>query len=181
MQDKQGAPKWWRGLLLLWWLWGPGLALAGQICQTGLAQQAVDARWQRQDVQTVLDKQTGLVWQACGWGLTGAACQQGQLQRLTWPQAQELVYRLNQQAWGGANRWRLPSMTELTSLVRGGCLRPSIDLRVFPNTPSLWFWSDGGTAETGADRAYLDFTTGWPGVDDPQLANAVRLVRSPAP
>lgn len=182
MHGELNRPTWrlMLGVLLLW-LSGVGAAQAAQICQKGVAQQAVDPRWQRLDAQTVRDQQTGLVWQACGWGLSGQACQQDQVQRLTWPQAKELVYRLNKQAWGGASNWRLPTVAELTGLVRPGCLRPSIDLRAFPNTPTLWFWSDGGTAEEGADRAYLDFTTGWPGEDDPQLANAVRLVREDKP
>jgi len=155
--------------------WGP--SQAAQICQPAVAKQSPAAHWQRQDALTILNTQTGLVWQACSWGLSGAACEQGQPARLTWPQAQELVYRLNRQGWGGANNWRLPTQAELTTLLRPGCLRPNVDLRIFPNTPALWFWSDEPGRQPGAYRQYLDFATGWPGEDDPLLANAIRLVR----
>lgn len=168
---------WWILLLAV----GLPAAQAAQVCQADLAPQAVDARWQPLDEQRVRDKQTGLEWQRCSWGQTGPDCAQGQAQRLTWPQSQELIYRLNRQGWGEAQNWRLPTRAELLSLVRPGCLRPSIDLRVFPHTQALWFWSDDGGGVAGSDRQYVDFATGWPGEDDPQLANAVRLVRRGTP
>ncbi len=46
-----------------------------------------------------------------------------------------------------------------------------------PNTPALPFWS---ADQDHSFYAYLDFKDGYQGADDQNLANPIRLVRTPA-
>lgn len=78
---------------------------------------------------TVLDNQTGLVWQ----------------QDFSPPmqsQAMALAYCDGLTIPGGV--WRLPSVLELASLVdetRAGSGNPAIDTAIFPMTPGEYFWT----------------------------------------
>ena len=79
---------------------------------------------------SVLDDTTGLTWQHPVDG--------GQY---SWADAKTYCAGL-----GGG--WRLPSVTELQSIVDDTKQRPSIDETAFPNTPALAFWTS--SAYTGA-------------------------------
>jgi hypothetical protein len=58
------------------------------------------------DDGTVRDSQTGLVWQ-----------KDTAPERMTWPEAQRYIQRLNESRFAGFADWRLPSTEELTSLM----------------------------------------------------------------
>ena len=95
----------------------------------------------------------------------------GDAMRISWDDASQLVVMFNDAGgFAGHTDWRLPSITELDALrlcrtgrTRGearlpggestfsGCddsYRPTIDIQVFPNTPSTsaWFWSNSPTS-----------------------------------
>lgn len=169
-------------LLLVALLSLPILAAPQQICRQNEKGAPQAPRWQAGAAGTVIDQQLGLQWQRCPLGQSGPDCSQGQWTPLSLMQAHDRLYQLNAQGLSGHHDWRLPTLAELASLRRDGCVAPSIDLRVFPNTPAVWFWSleadakqsngDGYTAE------YLDFASGFTGQDDKNLGNAIRLVRS---
>ena len=160
----------------------PSAAAPYQICRQNEKQAPVPPRWKTGDSGTVIDQQLGLQWQRCPLGQSGPDCSLGQWTPLSLMQAHDRLYQLNAQGLSGHHDWRLPTLAELATLRRDGCVAPSIDLRVFPNTPAVWFWSleadakqsngDGYTAE------YLDFASGFTGQDDKNLGNAIRLVRS---
>ena len=72
---------------------------------------------------------------------------------LTWQQAPTRDYLL----WADANRycttlslngygWRLPSVTELETLVDETCSSPAIDPSAFPNTDSDYYWTSSYVA-----------------------------------
>lgn len=169
-------------LLLVALLSLPILAAPQQICRQNEKSAPQAPRWQAGAAGTVIDQQLGLQWQRCPLGQSGPDCSLGQWTPLSLMQAHDRLYQLNAQGLSGHHDWRLPTLAELASLRRDGCVAPSIDLRVFPNTPAVWFWSleadakqsngDGYTAE------YLDFASGFSGEDDKNLGNAIRLVRS---
>lgn len=79
--------------------------------------------------ELVLDTRTGLMWQRdhsspmdpLDWGAELSRCQELEL--------------------GGFSDWRLPSITELWSIVEIGATEPSIDTRAFPGTQSMFFRS----------------------------------------
>ena len=156
----------------------PSVAAPHQICRQDEKSAPIASRWKTTDAGTIIDQQLGLQWQLCPLGQHGPDCSQGQWTPLSQMQARDRLYRLNEQGLAGYHDWRLPTLAELESLRRDGCVTPSIDLRVFPNTPAVWFWSQ--SHDQGNDYAawYLDFASGFTGSDDKNLGNAIRLVRS---
>ncbi|HVY33819.1 MAG TPA: DUF1566 domain-containing protein [Caulobacteraceae bacterium] len=84
---------------------------------------------------TAYDKQTDLTWQRCSVGLhwnEGAGCA-GQVRQMTWDEAMKQ----------GGDGWRVPSVTELQSLISSSCRFPAINEQVFPGVGlgNYWFWS----------------------------------------
>ena len=96
-------------------------------------------------VGTVKDASTGLTWQR-----EASADQQ------TWTAAKATCDALTL-AGGG---WRLPSMSELQSLIDESQSDPAIDSAAFPDTPSEGFWA--GTPLAGMPDAawFVSFLEG---------------------
>lgn len=63
--------------------------------------------------------------------------------------------------------YRLPTVSELLSIVETSCVNPAINLNVFPGTPADTFWA---TADKGADYFAVNFKNG-------QLVNASQADR----
>ena len=55
---------------------------------------------------TVTDRETNLIWQ-----------KDSAAERMTWPEAQRYVEKLNEAGFAGHNDWRLPSNEELLSIM----------------------------------------------------------------
>ena len=155
----------------------PSLAAPQQICRQNEKSAPIAPRWQAGAAGTVIDQQLGLQWQLCPLGQSGPDCAQGQWTPLSLMQARDHLYQLNAQGLSGHDDWRLPTLSELESLRRDGCVAPSIDLRVFPHTPAVWFWSQSHDQGDDYAASYLDFASGFSGSDDKNLGNAIRLVR----
>jgi hypothetical protein len=82
----------------------------------------------------VKDLHTGLVWRRCAEGQrwSGAHCTGQPLQM---PQLLATAHAASQPGW------RLPSLTELHSLVDPARQNPALDPLAFPDTPGQWFWT----------------------------------------
>ncbi len=78
---------------------------------------------------TVSDKNTGLMWQQCALGLSGADCSSGEMTVLNWRDA---LIAASQNTAAGYTDWRLPNKNELSSLVEVACYRPAINIAFFP-------------------------------------------------
>ncbi|RRD39162.1 DUF1566 domain-containing protein [Comamonadaceae bacterium OH3737_COT-264] len=122
----------------------------------------------------VTDRQTGLVWARCSAGQSwdGSACA-GHANRYTHEQA--LEYAASQSGW------RLPSVKELFSLVDKGCVNPTIDATVFPNTvTSTDYWSATPYVRDPAFARVVRFEYGSAssGGSGRGVQRAVRLVRA---
>ena len=119
---------------------------------------------------TAYDKQTNLTWQRCSVGLhwaEGVGCA-GQVHQMTWDEAMKQ----------GGDGWRVPSVTELQSLISSSCRFPAINEQVFPGVGlgNYWFWS---STEGALVIAWgVGFGQGDP--DDAWRTNvvSVRLVKS---
>jgi len=122
---------------------------------------------------TVRDLQTSLIWQRCSQGQTGSSCS-GTASTHTWAQA--LVLASNS-SFAGQSDWRLPSSKELQTLPEYGCSNPSINLNVFPNTPSVRFWSSTTFAGVASNAWNVLFVYGNLNVSTKTSTNHVRLVR----
>jgi Protein of unknown function (DUF1566) len=86
------------------------------------------------DGQEVTDVKTSLIWRRCSEGMTASAnsCA-GAANRYTHEAA--LTSASTQTGW------RLPSVSELSSIADKSRINPAIDVVAFPATPSDYFWS----------------------------------------
>ena len=80
---------------------------------------------------TVTDKETGLMWQKCGLGLSGNDCSMGTATTFTWQAALAVA---NENTQSNYSDWRLPNVKELFSIVEVACYFPAINSVAFPNT-----------------------------------------------
>ncbi|WP_186442918.1 Lcl domain-containing protein [Desulfobotulus alkaliphilus] len=60
----------------------------------------------------------------------------------------------------GASDWRMPTISELNSIVHRGRGNPSIDIDFFPNTGASNFWSSSPSASRNVDAWSLSFDDG---------------------
>jgi hypothetical protein len=111
-----------------------------------------------------------LEWQRCSVGqhFDDGKCR-GAADKLDWNDAQKA-------ASAAGHGWRLPTQSELSTLVLSYCSAPATDTAVFPETPATWFWT---SATDGAQGAwFVDFeAAGGNGATLRTSTAAVRLVR----
>lgn len=162
-------------LLLLW-----PMTVFAQTCQTSSIQATTPtSRFIDHANGTVSDKQTGLMWKKCSEGQAGTDCSSGSAQIITWQAALKQAQTVNSSdGFAGYNDWRLPNNKELSSLVERQCYSPSINLTVFPNAPSSWFWSSSPAAFNTATAWIVNFGNGSDSWNLKDNSNYVRLVRS---
>ena len=119
--------------------------------------------------RTVLDTATNLVWQRCLQGQRGDTCQEGEPATFTWLEALTLDVP--------DERWRLPNIRELESIVELQCASPAINADVFPNQPVGKVWSSSPYRFYPHYAWYLDFQDGVFLYTDRTDSMHVRLVR----
>lgn len=140
---------------------------------------------------TLSDKTTNLMWmRTCVGQIFEDNNVSGTPQLLSWNEA--IVIK---DTFAGYSDWRLPTKTELHTLVlcssgecelymenlsNGRCLgnfqRPTIDLEAFPICPSGWFWTST-LCESSKDAWYVNFDNGATNKSPKSDKNYVRLVR----
>ena len=124
---------------------------------------------------TVTDTATGLIWAQCAEGLSGSACTEGTAATFTWADA---LIRARDSTHAGYTDWRLPNVKELSSIVEERCYDPAINLAVFPNTPSSYFWSASPYGRSSDNAWNVYFYDGYASYYGRSYDNHVRLVRS---
>jgi hypothetical protein len=112
----------------------------------------------------VTDQVTGLMWQR---SVANAF--------LTWDDAQR---QCGEMTLAGYDDWRLPSRIELVSLLDASRTQPSINLSVFLNTTSEWFWTSSVLASNPKAAWFVYFYFGYPNQDDKANRFQVRCVRT---
>lgn len=90
----------------------------------------------------------------------------------------EFVSRVNRSGLCGANDWRVPTRTELESLVNYGRTQPAIHLHYFPQTQNDFYWTLSPTAEQTLSAWAVSFEFGFSAPMPRSQALPVRLVRS---
>ncbi len=98
------------------------------------------------DDGTVTDRETDLVWQ-----------KEPAPERVTWPEAQQYVQRLNEANFAGQTDWRLPNNEELRTLI----LPVENSRRLYLDPifgPERCFWS--ATTRDHHEVCYVDFYYG---------------------
>jgi hypothetical protein len=123
---------------------------------------------------TLSDPQTGLTWMRCSLGQTwdGKTCR-GDGIPMTWKDALEQ----SGDGFAGYDDWRLPTVDELKTIVycstsqpkawnetgtkcQGSFTRPTIDVSLFPGTPSGGFWSSSPHVDDSSHAWYVGFGGG---------------------
>jgi Protein of unknown function (DUF1566) len=126
---------------------------------------------------TVTDVHTKLMWMQYAEGQEGPQCE-GQVLLYTWDSAMGVPIKLNERAgFAGYTDWRLPTSTELQSLVRTDS-NPTICNEAFPNASATMIWSSTLVKADGRDAWNVYFGTGSMGSNDRDNHYAVRLVRA---
>ena len=94
----------------------------------------------------------------------------------TWQEAVDEVSNLNKHGYAGYKEWRLPFVPELASIVERKCFEPRINLTVFPEAPSVVFWT-GMERKGYSDMAYaLDFGGGKASPEKKSFKGSIRLM-----
>ncbi|MBT8339668.1 MAG: DUF1566 domain-containing protein [Desulfatitalea sp.] len=113
--------------------------------------------------QTIADNATGLTWQ-----------QAGSRYPVTWHQAKMQVAQLNDMAFGGRTRWRLPTISELATLLRPHPQGEALCIELLFDERQRWLWSADRRSFTAA--YYVDVQlgfVGWQDFDAPYYVRAV--------
>lgn len=121
----------------------------------------------------VLQPSSSLEWMRCSLGQewSGGRCL-AEVDMYTWSNARQAA---EEYVFNGHEDWRLPTIEELQSIIKSSCVAPSIDLSVFPDTPTKSYWS-GSLYGKNAWRVY--FGDGFKDNNNNQYVRAaVRLVR----
>lgn len=124
----------------------------------------------------VRDTETGLIWNRCALGMTwsGTTCT-GTPAVVTLVEARNRAKKLGR-------GWRVPSVSELNSIVDRGCRNPAIDPDLFPGVAEIHegkakFWSSSPVKEFPPLFYNIDFMDGLTDANTKKLGMAVRLVR----
>ncbi len=129
---------------------------------------------------TVTDNNTGLVWQRCSDGLSGATCATGTATSYTWQAALNRVVTLNQTGFAGQRDWRLPNRNELATILDYSRRDPAADNTAFPGFRpvgvSTTVWTSTPYAD-GTKSWMVDFLDGYMGISAVGNARHVMFVR----
>lgn len=117
-------------------------AQAEQICRPETIRASTPVENFQVDELVVSDRTTGLMWQRCFVGLSGADCRQGELRAMSWPAALQHAEQVNRDGgFAGFHNWRLPSIKELATIAEVQCANPALNRLLFPNAPAVQVWS----------------------------------------
>ena len=127
--------------------------------------------------ETAADGKTGLMWQralppaypGCSGNAGGTLADS-----CTWGEAKNYCANL---VLAGFQDWRLPSITELESIVKDDMRDPAIDTVAFPNTPLAEFWSFSPYVGASGNAWGVGFGDGLSGNNLASNAWRVRCVR----
>lgn len=127
-----------------------------------------------QSTGTVVDTQSGLMWKQFVEGLSGTTCATGGAINMSWDAG---VATASGSTFAGYNDWRLPTLTELQSLLPSDCTSPKINTVVFPNTPLIFYWSGSPFASSPVGVWVVNFNVGATFGNIRDEARYIRLVR----
>ena len=150
--------------------------LQAQTCSVDYIQPTTpSAQFQRITATEVRDNKTGLIWQRCSLGQRGEQCQLGEPLLLDWISVQRRV-----ESNIKSPAWRLPTPQELRTLIEEQCSDPSINLEIFPNSPSDIYWASEIDSQQEVIPWFVSFRLGYAGIQKQQSMLMVRLVRTEA-
>ena len=136
---------------------------------------ASDSRFMTKE-HIIVDLERKIEWLRCSVGQRwdGSKCS-GNIVNLSLDIVPEAIKLANEQLGG---KWRLPSKTELTSIVCKECPSPKINKEIFPNTDNAPYWTGDKSIYNSKFYVSVNFHTGFSfNRFSPIKELAVRLVR----
>ncbi len=128
-----------RILLLVLTLISFSFAAVMQECKDSLTKTAPNVRFVNDDINgTSKDLQTGLIWNRCvmgkKWNKDKKTCE-GENTAFNWAATLTNIqdYNDSEENNTGITKWRLPNIKELYSLAENACIKPALNITVFPN------------------------------------------------
>lgn len=127
---------------------------------------------------TVTDDETSLMWKVCSEGQVwdSSNCT-GTATLFTWQDALNQAQSARVAIDLGFNDWRLPNRNELASIMEISCANPTINLAIFPASPSLNFWSSTVSVSSSSGSWMFNYQYGLAFALSRTTDGAVRLVR----
>lgn len=95
---------------------------------------------------TIVDINTGLIWQKCTNGLSGSSCQTGTATQMNWASALTVCNGLSL----NGKTWRLPNINELKTIIDVTTSSPSTNTTFFPVTQLGNYWTSSTYTTTSA-------------------------------
>jgi hypothetical protein len=125
---------------------------------------------------TVSDNKNKLMWMLCSAGQhwNNGQCL-GTARTLTWDNALQAA---NQSRFAKFSNWRLPTIHELSRITELQCQQPAINLKYFPNTKPLDYWTATSFVNNNDLAWRVHFGFGENHTVKKSALAAVRLVRS---
>ncbi len=150
-------------------------AEAAQTCVDSIPESTPTARFEDNGDGTVTDLRTSLMWMRCPLGLSwsSSTCL-GSPAEYNWQNALVIAAGTD---YAGYRDWRLPNIKELESIVERKCEDPTINLTIFPATPSAQFWTSSPSTHAFRNGWKVEFLTGAGDVLGKSNEQHVRLVR----
>jgi len=156
--------------------------MAEQTCDTrSYPLSAPDARYIDNGDGTLTDTKVNMMWMRCSLGQnwTGTSCA-GTPSAYTWQSAQDAAKELDEKGgFAGHADWRVPHIPELAMITERQCESPRINLKQFPNTPSVFYWTATTRRGAGLEAQAYELSFGPEGAKyaEKTEANLVRLMR----
>ena len=135
-------------------------------CPSGLDSYTPDSDFVDNGDGTVTHTKTGLMWRQCPYrtNLTEGECvaeTNTDGRYATWSKALEVADGLD---FAGHTDWRLPNITELSSIVEWRCYNNAINDNMFPATQDFTsgdlFWSSTTLRSSASQARVIDFQIG---------------------
>lgn len=129
---------------------------------------------------TILDLKTGLLWSKCSLGQTyeGDTCTGAATTYTTFSEGLTAAHQVKDSHLD-TNGWRVPNIKELDSIVERQCTDPSINVPLFPDTPSATYISSTPDPDSldGTGARSISFFTGEEYTPPTEPSRHIRLVK----
>ena len=152
---------------------------AEQQCVNSVQPTSPNSQYRVNNDGTISDLKHSLMWLQCSVGQQWrrGKCQ-GSVTTATWDKAIQIAEHYH---YAGYLDWRLPTIYELSSLTELRCLRPAINLSLFPATPAADYWTSTPFSNDSKLAWRVHFQYGENHAEVKSHRAAIRLVRSIAP
>lgn len=121
---------------------------------------------------TIYDRVTNLTWQKCSRGQDVLKCS-GVLTTSNWSGALSYCNTLNL----AGSKWRLPNRNELASIIDLSGVEPTLNNKMFPNTPEVYYWTSTTFQQVYTSAWVVNFGNGVVNFNVKTLPNYVRCVK----